>query len=391
MPESLILGSIRGDVKEASLNLSSPSLEAWFNRYQPGAKHQLGGTMVAPLPGDRLEALLPADWSPAMFESGYSSTPGSEVLRAALAADLGLPPDHLILTSGATEANSSILLALLEPGCNIVLQDPLYYQFAGLAAGLGVETRRWTLPADPFAPPDLDALASLLDAKTRLVVLNTPHNPTGRLLSETMLGDVARLVEALPETFLLVDEIYRGVTPDPAPSIVSVTERGIAVNALSKRWSLPGWRLGWAACADERVAKRVLAWHEHLTCSVSRMSEQMLEWIWPQREALWAENLAIAERNRAQMAQWLPTVSEWAHGVLPAAGVMTLLWPHETQDDMALARRIREEHDCFVVPGSCLGYPGALRVGFGHRDAEALELTLTQLSVALAESVGVPA
>jgi aspartate/methionine/tyrosine aminotransferase len=326
-----------------------------------------------------------------LLETGYTSTPGSEALRAAIAAEDGLTSDQLILTAGATEANASVLMALLEPGCNLVLQDPLYYQFAALAEGLGAEVRRWTLPADPLTPPDLDQLRSLIDPRTRLVVLNTPHNPTGRILSEEMLETIARHVEALPETYLLVDEIYRGVTPGHSPSIVSLTPRGIAVNALSKRWSLPGLRLGWAACADRHVASRVLAWHEHLTCSVSRMSEQMLEWLWPRRDALWAENLAIAERNRARVAAWLPTIADHAHAVLPPAGVMTLLWPHGDHDDMALARHLREEHDCFVVPGSCLGYPGALRIGFGHRDPEELEAALAQLRLALAATVSLPA
>lgn len=347
--------------------------------------------MISPLPGSSLAALLPPDWSPALFETGYTSTPGSETLRHALAADTGVSPQNVILTSGATEANASVLLALLEPGCNLVLQDPLYYQFAGLAEGLGVEVRRWTLPADPFTPPSLEQLARLLDAQTRLVVLNSPHNPTGRILDAETLDTVALLVEALPDAYLLVDEIYRGVTPDASPSIVSLTPRGIAVNALSKRWSLPGMRLGWAACADERVAERILAWHEHLTCSVSRMSEQMLEWIWPQRERLWHENRMLADRNRDMVARWLPTVSAWAHGVLPPSGVMTLLWPHGDTDDMGLATRLREEHNCFVVPGSCLGYPGALRIGFGHRDAEELQQALACLKEALAATAGVPA
>ncbi len=362
------------------MQLTSPSLEDWFNRYQGGARHQLGGTMIESLPGSRLASLLPPDWSAALLETGYTSTPGSETLRRVLAAEDGLDADQLILTSGATEANAAVLFALLEPGTNLVLQDPLYYQFAGLAAGLGVEVRRWTLSADPFAPPDLESLWALLDARTRVVVLNTPHNPTGRILCGETLAAIARKVEALPEAYLLVDEIYRGVTPGFNPSIVTLSARGIAVNSLSKRWSLPGLRLGWAACADKRVIARVLAWHEHLSCSVSRMSEQMLEWLWPEREALWAENQAIALRNLKLFENALPRLNSWASVELPPSGVMTLIWPRAGQDDQAIARHLREVHDVFVVPGSCLGYPGALRIGYGHRDAGRLQAALAALS-----------
>lgn len=373
------------------MRLASPMLEAWFNRYQPGAKHQLGGTMIEAIPGERLASLLPDGWSPGMLELGYSGTVGSRALREALCASYGLMPDHVFLTAGATEANAAVLHALLEPGTNLVLQDPLYYQFAGLAEAMGIEVRRWTLPADPTVSPDLPALRVLLDERTRLVVLNTPHNPTGRVLDTRILQAIARSVEALPDAYLLVDAIYDGLSHAPSPSIVTLTSRGIAVDAVSKRWSMPGLRLGWVACADARLTARILPWHEHLTCSVSRVSEQLLEWLWPRREALFEEHRTLAARNRDLFSRWIPRLAEHAHVVLPPTGVMTLLWPEASGDDEALARRLREDHDCFVVPGSCLGYPGSLRIGFGHRDPVLLEEALSNLALGLASTRMVPA
>lgn len=340
--------------------------------------------MVSPLPGDRLSALLPSGWSPRSLDLSYSTTPGAASLRDAIARLDGLSADHLILTHGATEANAAAILALGEPGCNLVVQDPLYYQVAALASGLGFEVRRWTLPADPRAPVDLDQLSALLDSRTRLVVLNTPHNPTGRVLSSDTLQAIARRVEALRDCHLLVDEIYRGVTPPVGESIVNLTERGIAVNSVSKRWSLPGLRLGWAACASPDLARRLLAWHEHMTCSVSRLGEQLLEGLWPRREELWAENAAIAARNRLVFERWRQGLSGAFDVAMPPAGVMTLVGLGGNPDDRRVARDLRERHDCFVVPGSCVGYPGMLRVGFGHRDVEALEAALERLALALA-------
>lgn len=369
------------------MKLARPSLEAWFNRYQPGATHQLGGTMIAPLPGPRLAELLPATWSPSWLDTGYTSTPGSETLRLALASSEGLGPEHVILTAGASEANAAVLMALLCPRSAVVLQDPLYYQFEALATGLGAEVRRWMLPADPFEAPDLAALDALLDEKTRLVVLNTPHNPTGRVLSEDTLRAIAARIETLPECYLLVDEIYRGVTLPQPPSITALTARGIAVNAVSKRWSLPGLRLGWVMSQDETVLKRILAWHEHMSCSISRVSEQMIEWLWPKRAVIWEEHAAIAARNRRLVADWLAGLERHATGVLPPAGVMTLVWPLHVTNDQDLAIQVREAFDCFVVPGSFVGYPGALRVGFGHRDEAVLEAALTQLGKALSYPV----
>lgn len=365
----------------AGMKLKTPALEAWFNRYEAGAAHSLGGTMVQTWEGAALAPYFPEGWGPASFAFGYVPTPGSRALRGLIASEVGLDADAIILTAGATEANHAVLRGMLAKGDSVVLQDPLYYQFAGLCAELGVEVRPWRLPADPRQAPDLEALAGLIDDTTRLVVLNTPHNPTGRCLDEGTLRAIARLVEARPRAHLLVDEIYRGVGIDEAPSAVTLSARAIVTNAVSKRWCLPGLRLGWIASRSEAL-EACLPYHEYATCCVSRLSEQVIEALWPRREELFAENQAIAARNRERFAAWLFEAQDVVAGALPPVGVVTLLWPH-VEDDEQLAARLREEFGVFCLPGSTLGYPGALRVGFGHRAPGALDLALDRLAEGL--------
>ncbi|HEY9898788.1 MAG TPA: aminotransferase class I/II-fold pyridoxal phosphate-dependent enzyme [Pantanalinema sp.] len=361
--------------------LATPALEAWFNRYEAGATHSLGGTMVQPWRGEDLAPYFPEGWGPAAFEFGYVPTPGSHSLRALISSELAIDADDLFLTAGATEANHAVLRGMLRAGDSVVLQDPLYYQFAGLAEEIGAEVRRWTLGADPRDAIDLEALASLVDDSTRLVVLNTPHNPTGRCLDQASLQAIARIVEALPRAHLLVDEIYRGVGIDLAPSAVTISDRAIVTNAVSKRWCLPGLRLGWVATRSGEI-KACLPYHEYATCCVSRLSEQVIEALWPRREELFEENRAIASRNRRCFGEWLEKVGDLVGGVVPPVGVVTLLWPH-AEDDRQLCARLREEFGLFCLPGSTLGYAGALRVGFGHRDPAALAEALDRLEAGL--------
>lgn len=367
--------------------LTTPQLEAWFNRHEPGAAYSLGGTMIQPWTGEGLAAYLPEGWGPRALEFGYVPTPGSRSLRALIAGDYGLEPDDLFLTAGATEANLAVLTGMLQGGGNVVLQDPLYYQFEAIARALGCEVRPWRLPADPGAAPDCSALADLLDAETRLVVLNTPHNPTGRTFDEATLEAIVAMVEAQPRAHLLVDEIYRGVGPLMRPSALGLSERVFVTDAVSKRWSLPGLRLGWVASRSPRLAS-VLPYHEHATCCVSRVSEQVVEALWPRREALFAELRRLAERNRAMVAMWLEAQADLLVGELPPSGVVTLLWPRKGQDDREVARALREDFDLFVLPGSTLGYPGALRVGFGHRDPAVLTAALARLETGLRALAG---
>jgi len=362
--------------------LNTPLLEAWFNQHEPGATYSLGGTMVQPWTGETLQAYLPEDWGPHRFEFGYVPTPGSLSLRTLLASDYDLRPEELFLTAGATEANLSVLTGMLRAGSNVVLQDPLYYQFEAIARELGAEVRRWTLPADPSLEPDLSALERLIDAKTQLVVLNTPHNPTGRTLSEASLKAIVELVEAQPDAHVLIDEIYRGVGPHAAPSALGLGDRVIVTDAVSKRWALPGLRLGWVASRSSRL-QACLPYHEHATCCVSRLSEQIIEALWPRREELFAENRRVTERNRQMFDLWLASVSGLIAGALPPAGVVTLVWPRFDTDDREVARALREDFGLFVLPGSTLGYPGALRVGFGQRDPLMLVETLARFETGL--------
>lgn len=367
--------------------LTTPALEAWFNQHEPGAAYSLGGTMVQTWTGEALQAYLPEGWGPQAFEFGYVPTPGSLSLRKLLATDYDLPSDQLFLTAGATEANLAVLAGMLAPGANVVLQDPIYYQFEAIARDLGAEVRAWRLAADPEAAPDLDALSALIDAETRLVVLNTPHNPTGRTLNESTLRSVAGLVEAQPDTHLLIDEIYRGVGPLATPSALALSDRVIVTDAVSKRWALPGLRLGWVASRSARLAA-CLPYHEHATCCVSRLSEQVIEALWPRREELFAENRRVADRNRTMFGLWLAQFAEIVAGQVPPAGVVTLVWPSFDSDDRRVARALREDFGLFVLPGSTLGYPGALRVGFGHRDPAALAAALARLETGLRALAG---
>ena len=359
--------------------LATPDLEAWFNRYEAGALHSLGGTMVQTWPGSELAAYYPEGWGLEHLEYGYVPTPGSLSTRTLLAADLGVDPDELVLTAGATEANHAVLRSLLQPGDVVILQDPLYYQFAAIAEELGAEVRRWSLPADPYRPADPAALANLVDDRTRLVVTNSPHNPTGRVLSEEDMEAIARILAARPDVYWLSDEIYRGAGGD-APTAWGLSERVIVTGAVSKRWSLPGLRLGWMV-ARRPLLERLRPYHEYATCCVSRVSEQILEALWPRRHEIWAANGAIAARNRALMGRWL---EEHSLGRLPPVGVVTLVWPAGCRDDRNLARDLRESRGLFCLPGSTLGYPGALRIGFGHRSLDDLSASLAVLSDHLA-------
>lgn len=361
------------------MDISRPALEAWFSEAPASIRHDLGGTMV-PADMARLRPLLDAE----RWDARYAPTRGTRGLRARIAQLEGLDEEELVLACGATEAGVAALLATARPATAAVLQDPLYYLFEPWLGILGVEIRRWG--ARPDGRWHLADAEALLDSTVHLFVVNSPHNPTGQVLA---LAELARLVDTRGDLTLLVDEVYRGVADDGLACAARLSDRVVAVNSASKRWGMPGLRLGWVACRDAAIRQRVLSWHEHLAHSPPRPSEEALAALWPALEGELARSRSIAARNRGRVERWLQRhVSDFA-GCLPDAGVTMLLNCPPELTDISLAHRARDR-GVFVVPGSALGYPDRIRIGFGHRDPEALEAALEALAAIIRATESVP-
>ena len=204
----------------------------------------------------------------------YAPSTGDPVLRQAVAehqqARYGLPVDpdtEVTVTAGASEAITAALLALLEPGDEVVLVEPYYdlYPYAVVAAG-GVP--RYLTTSFPDFRLDLDRLRELVTDRTRVIVVNTPTNPTGRLLGpeETrVLGELAERHDA----YLLSDEVYEHIVFDglahrPVAADEACRDRTITVSSVSKTFSATGWRIGWAV-APPALSAAVRSMHQFIT------------------------------------------------------------------------------------------------------------------------------
>lgn len=188
----------------------------------------------------------------------YAPGPGMPVLREAIAADRARnhgieydPADQILVTVGATEAIAATILGLVEPGEEVLLIEPYYDSYAAAVALAGA--RRTTVPLAPdgsgFAV-DLDALERAITPLTKLLVVNSPHNPTGMV----MTGDeLVRIAEIACEHDLLVltDEVYErlvfdGSTHVPIATLPGMFERTVTVSSAAKTFNATGWKTGWA-------------------------------------------------------------------------------------------------------------------------------------------------
>ncbi|SEO43341.1 pyridoxal phosphate-dependent aminotransferase [Actinacidiphila rubida] len=197
---------------------------------------------------------------------GNQYPPGTGVpeLRAAIVAHqqrfygLAFDPDtEVLVTAGATEAIAATMLALLEPGDEVVAFEPFYDSYAACVAMAGAVRVPLTLRAPDFRP-DLDALRDAITPRTRLLLLNSPHNPTGMVLTP---GELAAIAELAVERDLIVvtDEVYEHLTFDgtvhtPLIALPGMRDRTVSISSAGKTFSFTGWKVGWVTGSRELVA-----------------------------------------------------------------------------------------------------------------------------------------
>ncbi len=181
------------------------------------------------------------------------------------------PEAEVTVTSGCTEAIAAAILGLVNPADEVVLMEPFYDSYPAAVAMAGGVVRTVRLQAPEFAIP-LQELRSVVGPRTRLIVLNTPHNPTGRVFTPDELAGVAAIARE-HDCLVLSDEVYEKIWfQEPHVSICTLSgmrERTIVLNSLGKTFSLTGWKLGWAI-APAHLTQGIRAAHQFLTfCSAT--------------------------------------------------------------------------------------------------------------------------
>lgn len=193
----------------------------------------------------------------------YPPGPGVPELRAAISEHqqrfYGLPfdPDtEVLVTAGATEAIAATMLSLLEPGDEVIAFEPYYDSYAACISMAGATRVPLTLHAPAFRP-DLDALRDAVTDRTRLLLLNSPHNPTGMVLTREELTAIAELAVER-DLIVVTDEVYEHLVFEgehtPLISLPGMRDRTVSISSAGKTFSFTGWKVGWVTASAPLVA-----------------------------------------------------------------------------------------------------------------------------------------
>ncbi len=308
---------------------------------------------------------------------GYTESVGAPELREAIAPIYEtVAPDDVVVVAAAEEGIFVAYHALLEPGDHVVVETPCYESALQVARSAGATVTEWRRSASDGWAHDLDALRTALRPDTKLVYINSPHNPTGVLMSPAVLDAVVELC-AERGAWLFSDEVYRELEHDPAdrlPAACDLYERALSLGSMSKTYGLPGLRLGWLACRDRDALRRIVDLKHYTTICSSAPSELLSALALRHRDALADRNRGIVLANLLLLDAFFERHGDLLAWVRPTAGPIGFPRLRGTEDATALCEELVAAEGVLLLPGAVYDEPAHVRFGFGRAAMpEALE------------------
>lgn len=361
----------------SAMRIDDFALERFFNRYEFSVRHLLCASDVQGWTMRELLTLADAETS-ATWESltlGYTEAPGHPLLRAEIASLYeSIAPDEVLVFSGAEEAIFVLANVLLGPGDHAVVTWPAYQSLHEVARAVGADVTLHELREDDGWAIDLDRLRRDVTLRTRLIVVNVPHNPTGALPDAATYRAVVDLAAEAGAT-LLSDEVYRFLEIDPADRLPAGADAGphaVSLGVMSKSFALAGLRIGWLATHDAALLDRAARFKDYTTICNAAPSEILALIALRARDDVLGRSRAIVASNLALLDAFFARQAGRFAWVRPRGG--SVGFPRLLSDVSIdrFADDLVEAEGVLLAPGSMFGHPGNhFRVGFGRTDLPA--------------------
>lgn len=351
------------------------TLERYFAEWEFTAKHLLCASDVEGFPMSELVGLADTEtkglWKG--LHLGYTESTGHPLLRAEIAATYEtIEPDDVLTFAGAEEAIFCLMNVMLGPGDHVIVTWPGYQSLYEVARATGADISLHGLNESDGWAIDIDRLRSEVRPTTKLLVINTPHNPTGMMVDRTTYDGLIEIAQD-NGIRLFMDEVYRGLEFDETDRLAAgadVLPDGISLGVMSKAYAMAGLRIGWIATHDRDLLAQMARFKDYTTICSSAPSE-ILAII-----ALRARD-RVLERSREILATNLELVDgffedyldrfTWIRPSGGSIGFPRLTVPGVSIDEWA-AELVKAE-GVLLVPGSVFGYSGNhFRLGFGRTD-----------------------
>lgn len=296
-----------------------------------------------------------------------NDTYGSLGLRETIASVYdGVKPEDILVTAGTTEAILIYFHVRYEVGANIVVPVPAFHILHEVPKYLGYEVRYLHLRKEEQFRPNLTELAKLVDDKTKVIVLNSPHNPTGVLYSSEEMQGFIELAEKY-QAEILADEHYRFLpheqNMDFIPSLFGVSPRVVALGSIGKCFGCIGLRIGWLIASQE-LLKACHDFKDYTTHTVCTINDLLVKSALLNRQKILPKYREWILENRAYLGELIRrnnALIDWSE---PEAG--TIAFPFlKTFNSQDFSRKLVEQTEVLLLPGEAFDMPGHFRIALG--------------------------
>jgi aspartate/methionine/tyrosine aminotransferase len=339
-------------------------LDAWLDRYEHSIEFNLAASTGPVWTVKEILALGGEDDRTRFLDHSlvYGRPAGADSLREAIAEMQGVNAEAVQIVTGASEALTALTWIAAEPGANVVLPHPGFPTFSALPESLGLEVRYYRVRRENSFEVDLDEVKHLADSRTKLILVNSPHNPTGGVLSDSEWDDLHGFT-ASKGIQLVADEVYHPIYHGTGTLSAARLPQATVINDLSKAFSIAGVRTGWMVEHDPK--RRQQYWNARAYFSISNTTtgEILSEIAIRHREAVLLRTREEAVRNLKTLESFMDAQRDVLGWVKPRGGMISFPWLVSGEDARPLCAAAADR-GILLAPGDCFGVPDHFRLGF---------------------------
>jgi aspartate/methionine/tyrosine aminotransferase len=339
-------------------------LDAWLDNYEHGIEFNLAAS-TGPVwtPNQLLE--LGGDEAREQYLNHkvvYGRPAGGDSLRAAIAEMQNVSVDCVQVVTGASEALTVLMWLAAEPGANVILPMPGFTTFSALPESLGLELRFYHVRRENGFQIDIDEIRHLADTKTKLILINSPHNPTGATISDADMESLHAFTSHRGIQ-LVSDEVYHPIYHGRETKSAARLPHATVISDLSKAFSLPGLRTGWMIEHDPVRQKQYWNARAYFSICNSNAGEILTEIAIRKRDVVLGKAQQTATRNLETLDRFMAEHRDLLGWIRPQGGMTAFPWLASGENARPFCQAATERGVLFA-PGDCFDVASHFRLGF---------------------------
>ena len=292
----------------------------------------------------------------------YSRPAGADGLREAIAEMHDVSTECVQIVTGASEALVVLMWLAAEPGANVILPRPGFATFSALPESLGIETRSYGIRKENNFSIDVEEIMKLADARTNLILVNSPHHPTGATMSDVEMERLHEFSSARGIQ-LVSDEVYHPIYHGRETKSASRLPQATVIHDFSKAFSLAGLRTGWMIEHDRKRRERYWNARAYFSVSNNTAGEMLAEIAMRKRDIVLQKTQEVASRNLERLDCFMAEHREILNWIRPRGGMTAFPWLVHTENARPFCQAAAER-GILLAPGDCFDVPSHFRLGF---------------------------